>query len=204
MCALSLFNRTKDAAVWLMAGLGNPGEKYSRHRHNAGFMAINSIASASGIESLKSKFHGVYGSITLEGEKCIILKPLTMMNNSGQSVSAAAKFYKIPPERIIIFHDEIDLAPGKVRVKQGGGAAGHNGLRSCDAHLGTADYWRVRIGVGHPGHKDQVHNYVLGDFSKADQEWLEPLLGRIAGNAGLLVKGRMNDFASLVSGNLAG
>ncbi len=195
-----LFGFKREDAMWLMAGLGNPGEKYSRQRHNAGFMAVNEIASSCGVTNFKSKFHGVFSPVTLEDEKVILLKPLTMMNNSGQSLAAAAKYYKIPPERIIVFHDELDLGPGKIRVKQGGGAAGHNGLKSCDAHLGAQNYWRVRIGIGHPGDKNRVTNYVLGDFAKADGEWLEPLLEDIAKYAGLLVKGKMNDFAAEVSG----
>jgi PTH1 family peptidyl-tRNA hydrolase len=125
---------------------------------------------------------------------------MTYMNNSGQSVAAAAKFFKIPPERIIVFHDEIDLSPGQIKIKQGGGHAGHNGLRSIDAHLGTRDYWRVRIGVGHPGDKARVHSYVLGDFAKSDMAWLEPLLEKISAHAKLLTDGKMNDFASKTSG----
>ncbi len=199
MRAFRLFGRKKETAMWLMAGLGNPGEKYSRHRHNAGFMVINEIASSLGVQNFKSKFNGVFSPVTIQGEKAVLLKPLTMMNNSGQSVAAAARYYKIPPERIIVFHDELDLAPGKIKVKQGGGAAGHNGLKSCDSHLGSRNYWRVRIGIGHPGDKNKVHNYVLSDFAKADAEWLEPLLESIADHAGLLVEGRMNDFASQVS-----
>jgi PTH1 family peptidyl-tRNA hydrolase len=196
MFGLGFFRSGKESAMWLLAGLGNPGEKYSRQRHNIGFMVIDTIASDLGLQSLKSKFSGVYALGNIGGEKVALLKPLTMMNNSGQSVSAAARFFRIPPERVIVFHDDIDLAAGKVRVKKGGGAAGHNGIRSCDAHLGTQEYWRVRVGVGHPGDKEKVHGHVLGDFSKSDQEWLEPLLERISDNADLLIEGRMNDFAS--------
>lgn len=186
--------------MWLLAGLGNPGDKYASHRHNVGFMAIDEIGVDHGFPPYRAKFQGVFSQGTLGGEKAVLLKPMTMMNNSGQSVAAAAKFFKIPLEKIIIFHDEIDLAPGKLRVKQGGGAAGHNGLRSIDAHLGGQNYWRVRIGVGHPGDKNLVHNYVLGDFSKSDINWLEPLLEKLAKHVPMLVKGRMNDFASMVSG----
>ncbi|NCC21207.1 MAG: aminoacyl-tRNA hydrolase [Alphaproteobacteria bacterium] len=186
--------------MWLLAGLGNPGDKYANNRHNVGFMAIDEIGADHGFPPYRAKFQGVFSQATLGGEKTVLLKPMTMMNNSGQSVAAAAKFFKIPPERIVVFHDEIDLAPGKLKVKPGGGHAGHNGLRSIDAHLGDPNYWRVRIGVGHPGDKEKVYGHVLGDFSKNDIIWLEPLLKKMSEHAPMLVQGRMNDFASRLSG----
>ncbi len=193
---LNLFKHKTPTDMWLIAGLGNPGDKYEKNRHNVGFMAVDEIGADHGFPPYKSKFQGVISQGSIEGAKVLLLKPMTYMNNSGQSVAAAAKFYKIPPERIAVFHDEIDLDPGKLKVKQGGGAAGHNGLKSIDAHLGGQNYWRVRIGVGHPGDKNKVHNYVLGDFSKSDIKWLEPLLESISQNAPLLVSGQMSDFAS--------
>lgn len=181
--------------MWLFAGLGNPGGEYEGHRHNIGFMAADAIAAKHGFTAWRSKYQAQMAEGALGGGKAILLKPQTYMNNSGQSVAAAARFYKIPPARVIVFHDELDLAAGKVKVKQGGGNAGHNGLRSIDAHLGTPDYCRVRLGIGHPGDKDRVHNYVLGDFSKADKKWLEPLLAAVAEHAPLL----MGDAAGFMS-----
>lgn len=185
--------------MWLLVGLGNPGSKYEKNRHNIGFMAVDAIASAHGIGPFKAKYQGQLAEGRMGDEKVAILKPQTYMNESGQSVGAAAKFYKIPPDHIIVFHDELDLAAAKIRVKKGGGNAGHNGLRSMDAHLGTPDYIRVRLGIGHPGDKDRVHSYVLGDFSKAESEWLEPYLEAVAKNAELLLQGKDNDFMSKVA-----
>ena len=189
----------------LIVGLGNPGDKYAGHRHNVGFMAADEIAERHQFSPWREKFQGFVCEGTLsspEGrEKAIILKPLTFMNKSGQAVRAAAKFYKIDLEDIFVLYDELDLAPGKLRVKTGGGAAGHNGIRSIDAHLGNG-FRRVRIGIGHPGDKSRVGNYVLGNFSKADQDWLQPMLYAISNHAGLLA---VNDqhFASAVSQQLA-
>ncbi|MBI4030311.1 MAG: aminoacyl-tRNA hydrolase [Proteobacteria bacterium] len=191
---IRVFKR-KESGAWLFAGLGNPGGEYEGHRHNIGFMAADAIAAAHGFPAWRSKYQAQMAEGALGGMKVILLKPQTYMNDSGQSVAAAAKFYKIPAERTVVFHDELDLAAGKVKVKQGGGNAGHNGLRSIDAHLGAPDYWRVRLGIGHPGDKDRVHNYVLGDFSKADKRWLEPLLAAVAEHAPLL----MGDAAGFMS-----
>ncbi|MFQ5564236.1 MAG: aminoacyl-tRNA hydrolase [Parvularculaceae bacterium] len=170
----------------LLVGLGNPGEKYARQRHNVGFMAVDAIADRHGFSPPRSKFLGEIRDGFLDGPngrvKALILKPLTYMNESGRSVSETARFYKIPPEDVIVFHDELDLAPGKLRVKTGGGNAGHNGLRSIDAHLGNG-FRRVRIGIGHPGDKARVTAHVLGDFSKADQDWLTPFFDAIAAAA---------------------
>jgi len=177
----------------LFVGLGNPGEKYRGNRHNVGFMAADAIARHHNFPPFRQKFSGLVSEGTIEGERVLILKPETFMNASGDSVGAAAKFFKLGPPDVTVFYDEIDLVPGKVRVKRGGSSGGHNGIRSIDPQLG-ADYRRVRIGVGHPGHKDRVMPHVLGDFSKLDHEWLDPLLAAIADSAGLLLKGDDNSF----------
>ena len=172
----------------LLVGLGNPGAEYAKNRHNIGFMALQAIAGRYDFGPFRKKFHGLIAEGAIGGEKVLALKPETFMNDSGRSVIAAAAFYKIPPEDIIVLHDEIDIAAGKVRVKRGGGHAGHNGLRSIHAHIGP-DYGRVRIGVGHPGDKDEVTGHVLEDFAKADAGWVEKALGAISEHAGLLLAG---------------
>lgn len=182
----------------LFVGLGNPGAKYERNRHNVGFMAVERIAADHGFGSFRRRFHGLVAEGTIAGERVLILKPDTYMNESGQAVGEAARFLKIPEADIVVLYDEIDLAPGKLKVKTGGGNAGHNGLRSISAHLGN-DYVRVRIGVGHPGQKDLVAHYVLHDFSTADREWLEPLLEAISKSAGRLAKGDHARFLSEVA-----
>ncbi len=158
----------------LIVGLGNPGEKYSRNRHNIGFMVVDRL-SESGFSPWKSKFQGHVSEGRIGLEKVILLKPATFMNLSGQSVGEAMRFYKLSVDDVIVFHDELDLVPGKVRLKTGGGHAGHNGLRSLHQHIGP-EYHRVRLGIGHPGHKDRVARYVLHDFAKADASWLDDLL----------------------------
>jgi PTH1 family peptidyl-tRNA hydrolase len=183
----------------LWVGLGNPEPQMARQRHNIGFMAIDVIAAHHGFSPWRRRFQGVVSEGVIGGEKILALKPLTYMNASGESVQAAAGFYKIAPEAITAFHDELDLIPGKVRVKRGGGAAGHNGLRSMDRMLGTPDYWRVRLGIGHPGHKDRVLSYVLGDFAKADVTWLLPVLDAVAEGAALLAAGKPEDFMTKVA-----
>ena len=170
----------------LWVGLGNPEAGMARNRHNIGFMALDVIAARHGFSPWRSRFKGHIAEGTVGGEKILALKPMTYMNASGEAVQAAAAFYKLPPAAIIVFHDELDLVPGKLRLKQGGGAAGHNGLRSMDRQLGSPDYWRVRLGIGHPGVKDRVLSYVLGDFSKEDKTWLIPFLDAIADSAPLL------------------
>lgn len=185
--------------MWLLVGLGNPGDKYAKNRHNIGFMAIDAIAEDIMAPSFRSKFQGQLSETTIAGEKAVLLKPQTMMNNSGVSVQAAAKFYKIPPERIVVFHDELDLAPGKLRVKTGGGNAGHNGLRSIQSHMGTPDFVRVRMGIGHPGDKNRVHGYVLNDFAKAEQGWLSDMLNGVARHISLLLQGDEAGFMSKVA-----
>lgn len=185
--------------MWLLVGLGNPGSKYENNRHNIGFMAIDAIADAQGFPAFKKKFQGLLSEGQIAGEKVILLKPQTYMNNSGQSVGEAAKFYKLPIENIIVFHDELDLASSKIRTKKGGGHAGHNGLRSMDSHLNSKDYYRVRLGIGHPGDKEMVHGYVLGDFSKTESIWLEKMMEMIGVHAPLLLQGKDNEFMSKVA-----
>jgi len=182
----------------LFAGLGNPGAKYAGNRHNIGFMALDAIQRANGFTPWRAKFQAEVSEGTLGSEKVILLKPLTFMNLSGQSVSAAARFYKLSPADLVVFHDELDLAPGKMRLKQGGGHAGHNGLRSIHDHIGP-DYARVRLGIGHPGHKDRVAAYVLSDFAKADQDWLEDQMRAIAKAAPALAAGDGAQFSNLVA-----
>ena len=182
----------------LFVGLGNPGKKYTNNRHNIGFMALNQIANDHSFSPWKNKFQGQITDGKLGDEKVILLKPETFMNLSGQSVSETIKFYKIKIEDIIVFHDELDLAPAKLRVKISGGHAGHNGLRSIHQHIG-ADYHRVRMGIGHPGHKDRVANYVLSDFAKNDQNWLQDLLFGISDGAIYLANNDAGKFMNAVA-----
>lgn len=182
----------------LFVGLGNPGGEYARHRHNVGFMALDRVAEARGLGAWRKRFQGETAEGTIGGERVVLLKPTTFMNESGRAVGEAARFLKIPLEDIYVFHDEIDLAPGKLKLKLGGGNAGHNGLRSITAHLGN-DYNRVRIGVGHPGSKDAVAHYVLHDFAKAEHSWLDPMLDAMADAAPFLAKGDSARFLSQVA-----
>lgn len=182
----------------LIVGLGNPGSKYARNRHNIGFMAVERIAEDHGFGPWRSKFQGSLSDGRLDGAKVALLKPETFMNLSGQSVGEAMRFFKLSPEDIYVIHDELDLAPGKCRVKQGGGHAGHNGLRSLHAHIGET-YNRVRLGIGHPGHKDRVPSYVLHDFAKADEDWLDDLMRGISDGAAHLVAGDPGRFMNAVS-----
>ena len=182
----------------LFVGLGNPGADYAFNRHNVGFMAVDAIAAVHGFPAWRKRFSGVASEAKLGREPVALLKPGTYMNESGRAVGEAVRFYKLDLGDVVVFHDELDLAPGKVRVKTGGGVAGHNGLRSLSAHIGN-DYVRVRIGIGHPGRKDQVTGYVLHDFAKADHEWLEPLLGAIAEEAPYLADGANDKFQSRVA-----
>jgi len=182
----------------LFVGLGNQGKKYTNNRHNIGFMALNQIANDHSFSPWKNKFQGQITDGKLGDEKVILLKPETFMNLSGQSVSETIKFYKIKIEDIIVFHDELDLAPAKLRVKISGGHAGHNGLRSIHQHIG-ADYHRVRMGIGHPGHKDRVANYVLSDFAKNDQNWLQDLLFGISDGAIYLANNDAGKFMNAVA-----
>jgi len=182
----------------LWVGLGNPGAKYAANRHNIGWMAVERIAADHGFGPWRAKFQGSLSEGTLGGEKVILLKPETFMNLSGQSAGEAMRFYKLAATDVTVFHDELDLAPFKCRVKSGGGHAGHNGLRSLHQHVGEA-YHRVRLGIGHPGHKDRVAGYVLSDFGKAEQKWLDELLGGISDGAPELAKGDSGRFLNAVS-----
>jgi PTH1 family peptidyl-tRNA hydrolase len=181
----------------LFVGLGNPGSGYAGNRHNIGFMVVDAIAKRHGIVPWRRRFHGVSADGVLAGERVVLLLPGTYMNESGRAVAEAANFYKLGLPDIVVFHDEIDLAPGKVRVKTGGGSAGHNGLRSITGHIGN-DYRRVRIGVGHPGVKELVQMHVLSDFAKSEREWVEALRAIVADNAGLLAKGEDASFQNKV------
>jgi PTH1 family peptidyl-tRNA hydrolase len=181
----------------LIVGLGNPGAGYAGNRHNIGFMAVDAIGKRHGIGPWRRKFQGVFAEGPLAGERVLLLLPGTYMNESGRAVAEAVNFFKLGLPDIAVFHDEIDLAPGKVRVKTGGGSAGHNGLRSISSHVGN-DYRRVRIGVGHPGAKELVHSYVLNDFAKSERPWVEALCDVMADNAALLVKGEDASFQNKV------
>lgn len=182
----------------LIVGLGNPGEKYARNRHNVGFLVLDAIADKHRFAPWRKKFSGLVADGEIGSEKVLALKPETYMNESGQAVGAAMRFLKIAPADVIVLHDELDLLPGKLKIKTGGGNAGHNGLRSITQHIGN-DYVRVRIGIGHPGNKDMVANYVLHDFAKADQVWLEPLLDAFAEAAPKLWIGDGSRFLSDVA-----
>lgn len=182
----------------LIVGLGNPGAKYAGHRHNIGFMALDRIAADHGFPAWKGKHQGSLSDGRFGSDRVVLLKPETYMNNSGQSIQAAMRFYKLEPEDVIVLHDEIDLAPGKVKFKQGGGHAGHNGLRSVHNHIGP-DYARVRLGVGHPGRKELVPAYVLHDFAKSDQDWLEDVLRGVSDGAPYLASGDAAKFSNAVA-----
>jgi PTH1 family peptidyl-tRNA hydrolase len=182
----------------IFVGLGNPGEKYAKNRHNIGFMALDSINEAAGFSPWKAKFQGRMSEGSLGSEKIILLKPETFMNLSGQSVGEAMRFFKLDNQDITVFHDELDLTPGKCRVKTAGGHAGHNGLRSIHQNIGP-DYHRVRLGIGHPGNKNLVSGYVLHDFTKTDQDWLEDMLYGISDGAVLLAEGDKGGFMNKVA-----
>lgn len=182
----------------LWVGLGNPGAKYAGNRHNIGFMALDHVAADHGFAPWRGKFHGQISEGRLGSEKVLLLKPETYMNLSGQSVRAAMDFHKIDIGDVTVFHDELDLAPGKLRLKTGGGHAGHNGLRSIHAHANES-YHRVRLGIGHPGHKDRVADYVLGDFTKADADWLDDMMRGISDGAAALAEGRGAEFQNAVA-----
>lgn len=184
--------------MYLLVGLGNPGSDYAGNRHNIGFMAVDDIHRHYSFQAFRSKFQGEVADGKIAGEKVLLLKPTTFMNESGRSVAEAARFYKIAPEHVIVLHDELDLAPGKIRVKKGGGLAGHNGLKSIAAHIGP-DFHRVRIGIGHPGEKGRVTGHVLKDFSKSDQDWVSPLLDAITLSADKLIQGDDAGFATNVA-----
>lgn len=182
----------------LFVGLGNPGQKYARNRHNIGFMALDRIAVDHGFGPWKSKFQAEISEGRLGSEKVLLIKPQTFMNRSGQSVGEAMRFYKLDSTDVTVFHDELDLAPGKVRVKAGGGHAGHNGLRSIHDHIGAA-YDRVRLGIGHPGRKEMVSPYVLSDFAKSEADWLDDVLRGVSDGAGQLADGEGGKFMNAVA-----
>jgi len=179
----------------LIAGLGNPGPRYERNRHNIGFMAVDELVRRHSFGAWRSRFQSMVAEGAVAGEKVLVMKPMTFMNESGRAVGEAVRFYKLEPAQVIVIHDELDLKPGKIRVKRGGGHAGHNGLRSIDAHIGS-DFRRIRVGIGHPGNKDRVHGYVLTDFAKAEQPLVERTVDAIAAHIGLLVEGDENSFMS--------
>ena len=181
----------------LFVGLGNPGTKHAHNRHNIGFMVVDQIARRHGFAPWRRRFQGETSEGTLDGERVVLLRPTTFMNESGRAVQDAANFFKLGESEITVFQDELELPPGKVRVKVGGGIAGHNGLRSISAHVGN-EYRRVRLGIGHPGVKELVHSHVLSDFAKSDRPWVEALCEAVADNAGLLVARRDSTFQNKV------
>lgn len=187
----------------LIAGLGNPGPKYAHNRHNIGFMAADEIFRRHRFSNWQKKFQAEIADGVIDGEKVLLIKPQTFMNLSGQSVGEAMRFYKLTPADLVVIYDELDLNPGKLRIKTGGGSGGHNGIKSIDAYMqsfpGGQNYRRMRLGIGHPGAKELVHNYVLGDFAKADNEWLDTLLGAVADNVAMLARGEDNSFMNRVA-----
>ncbi len=182
----------------VITGLGNPGLKYAHNRHNIGFMAADAIVRRHNFGPWVKKFSGEVSEGTLDGVKVLVLKPLTFMNDSGRAVAAAMQFYKLDLKDVVVIYDELDLVPGKVRVKTGGGSGGHNGIKSIDQHCGK-EYRRVRLGIGHPGNKEQVHNHVLGDFHKIDKDWVDPLMDAVSDAASLLLSQDENAFANRVA-----
>jgi PTH1 family peptidyl-tRNA hydrolase len=181
----------------LFVGLGNPGAAYAGHRHNIGFMALDAIARRHGFPSWRRRFHGVATEGAIDGIKVLLLKPETFMNESGRAAGEALRFLKVPLADLVVFHDELDLPPARLRMKTGGGIAGHNGLRSITAHCGN-DYRRVRLGIGHPGDKARVHSYVLSDFAKAERAWVTELCDLVATHAGLIAKGEDATFQNRI------
>ena len=184
--------------MYLLVGLGNPGSDYAGNRHNIGFMAVDGIHRHYSFQPFRTKFHGEVADGSIAGDKVLILKPTTYMNESGRSVAELVRFYKIETGNVIVLHDELDLSPGKIRVKKGGGLAGHNGLKSIADHIGL-DFYRVRIGIGHPGEKSRVTGHVLNDFSQSDQQWLDPLLGGMTTHIAKLIEGDGAGFVSEVT-----
>src|SRR5882672_8263461 len=181
----------------LFVGLGNPGAKFAGHRHNIGFAVVDEIARRHGFAPWRRRFQGETAEGTLDRERVVLLRPMTFMNESGRAVQEAASLFKLSPAEITVFQDELELPPAKVRVKVGGGIAGHNGLRSISSHIGN-DYRRVRLGIGHPGVKELVHSHVLSDFAKSDRPWVEALCAAVADNAGLLTGDRDSTFQNKV------
>ena len=182
----------------LIVGLGNPGARYAYNRHNIGWLALDDIAERHGFGPFRKKFKGVVAEGRLAGDRALLLKPHTYVNESGRSVGKAAHYFRLPPDRVIVIYDELDLVQGKCRVKKGGGAGGHNGIRSIDSHIGP-DYWRVRLGIGHPGDKQRVRGHVLSDFTDTDEDWLDPLLEAVADAIPLLADGEHEKFMTRVA-----
>jgi PTH1 family peptidyl-tRNA hydrolase len=182
----------------LIVGLGNPGEKYTNNRHNVGFMVVDDIAHHHGFSPWRAKFKGLLADGTIDGEKVLLLKPMTFMNRSGQSVSELMRFYKLSPNQVVVFHDELDLARAKLRIKTGGGHGGNNGVRDIASHIGP-DFKRVRMGVGHPGNKDAVQGHLLSDFAKADKVWLDPLIDECARGLPFLIKGEDDKYMTQIA-----
>lgn len=189
--------------MMLLVGLGNPEQKYAKNRHNIGFMAVDDIVYRHSFAPYKKQFQGLVSSGTIDGAKILVLKPETYMNNSGRSVAECAKFYKIPPENIYVFHDELDLPLGKFRLKQGGGHGGHNGLRDIDNHMGK-NYHRIRMGIDHPGHKDLVSGYVLSDFAKSEQQTVDNMIWTCSRHLTLLVGGDATNYMSQMALDMKG
>lgn len=188
----------------LLVGLGNPGAEYAATRHNIGFMALEALQEHLGAGSWQRQFHGSLAMATRQSGKLLLLKPQTFMNRSGLAVGEACQFYKIPPPDVLVFHDELELPSGRVRVKQGGGHAGHNGLKSLDATIGT-DYWRIRLGIGRPPpERESVHDYVLQPFAKTDREWLTALLAVLSREIDLLLAGKTSDYMNKITLALQG
>jgi PTH1 family peptidyl-tRNA hydrolase len=186
-----------SAPTHLIVGLGNPGPDYAATRHNIGFMAMDAMAARYGCAPWKKKFKGL--ATSSDAPALLLLKPQTFMNLSGESVAEAMRFHKIAPANMVVFHDDLDITQGQIKIKQGGGSGGHNGIKSIDAHIGP-DYWRVRLGIGHPGEKGEaVTNYVLGAFAKADRTWVEPLLEALAGEFDIMLDGKTSDYVSRVA-----
>ena len=186
----------------LLVGLGNPGSGYANNRHNLGFMTVDAIVDRQNLGVWRGKFQGSIAEGKLNGKKVIAFKPATFMNESGRALSEAIKFYKLDLDNVLVFFDEIELVPGKIRVRKGGGHAGHNGIRSLISHVGE-EFWRVRMGVGHPGHKDRVSGYVLQDFAKTDRDWVSALIDATVDATSLLIEGDHNRFMTDVAQAMA-
>jgi PTH1 family peptidyl-tRNA hydrolase len=184
--------------VLLLVGLGNPGPKYAKTRHNIGFLALDEIARAQSLSAWRSRFQSAAAEGPIAGEKVLALKPQTYMNNSGQAAGEALRFFKLRPDQVIVLYDDLDLAPGRMKAKRGGGHAGHNGIRSLIQHIG-ADFWRVRLGIGHPGDKSQVTPYVLGEFSKAEAQTADDLCRAVGAEIPRLIQGDAEGFMSRVA-----
>lgn len=185
----------------IIAGLGNPGPDYARHRHNVGFMVADAIADQLGLGATRGRYQSEVREGVVSGKKIIVMKPMTFMNQSGRALGEVVRFFKLSPTDVIVMHDELDLAPGKVKIKTGGGVAGHNGLKSIASHIG-ADFRRVRVGIGHPGDKARVHKYVLSDFKGSDKDWLEPLIDALAAECEWLLAGDDSRYATAIAQRL--